>query len=264
MKKKIVSETRTDTDLKSISKLAENSKSDESNIEAINSKSYIPSPGPSISAWVAGPPPGMIKKPTLFPPENNDNIQPSLHKERSVQSSSSASKLDEVLSSSLLDIGNNGNTWSSSVVSSNTKVAVGPIMSSWTAFSDSPVDIQQYQSFCSPKQENTTVSTDWSMDFALPHDLLSNAADSDEITPKVKPQKERSDRSRSRGDHGSTNRRKKTNSRPMESTLVHRSSNIIEYSSSNRGHVRNGTLNTNMNAKSTRRPFRKKKPSKKS
>ena len=131
----------------------------------------------------------MIKKPTSFQPDNIDNIQPSVKNEKSMQSSSSASKLDDVLSSSLLDIGNNGTTWSSSVVSSNPKVAVGPIMSSWTAFSESPVDIQQYQPFCSAKQESAPVSADWSMDFALPHDLLSNAADSDETSPKNKLQK---------------------------------------------------------------------------
>merc|ERR1712161_136419 len=152
-------------------------------------KSFIPSPGPKVSAWVSGPPPGMINKDEgISPVLNTETLERKEEPNIPLQSSSSASKLDEVLSSSLLDIGNNRTTWSSS--STANQVAVGPIMSSWTTFSESPVGVQQYQSFGSVKQENTQTSADWTMDFALPTDLLSNAADSDDNSAGEKIQKE--------------------------------------------------------------------------
>merc|ERR1712238_241331 len=75
-------------------------------------KSFIPSPGPKVSAWVSGPPPGMINKDEgISPVLNTETLERKEEPNIPLQSSSSASKLDEVLSSSLLDIGNNRTTW---------------------------------------------------------------------------------------------------------------------------------------------------------
>merc|ERR1712238_560776 len=64
-------------------------------------KSFIPSPGPKVSAWVSGPPPGMINKDEgISPVLNTETLERKEEPNIPLQSSSSASKLDEVLSSS--------------------------------------------------------------------------------------------------------------------------------------------------------------------
>jgi len=195
-------------------------------------KPYVPSPGPSVSAWIAGPPPGMVKNQT----EEQEKVEPHSivspsplekknthhnHKRNSNNNTSAvvedvASKLDRVLSSNLLDIANsaswssNPNTAGNSTAKQQTKVAVGPIMSNWTAFAGSQVEYP-YQSFgdsSAKPPSNTTngridgeegeggstsaspppgsipgtvgAGADWSMDFALPHDLLSSTAENED------------------------------------------------------------------------------------
>jgi len=198
-------------------------------------KPYVPSPGPAVSAWIAGPPPGMVKKQSerqqcaephsiisSSPLEKKNNHHHN-HKRNSNSNASTAvedaaSKLDRVLSSNLLDIGNTA-SWSSepnaagnTTTKQHTKVVVGPIMSDWTAFAGGQVEFP-YQSFgdstAKPPANTTTdqvdgerekggdtstsptpprasvpgtagAGADWSMNFALPHDLLSSAAESED------------------------------------------------------------------------------------
>jgi len=195
-------------------------------------KPYVPSPGPSVSAWIAGPPPGMVKKQTeeqekvqahsIVSPSPLEKKNTHHHHKRNSNNNTSnavedvASKLDRVLSSNLLDIANsaswssNPNTAGNSTNKQQTKVAVGPIMSDWTAFAGGQVEYP-YQSFgdssAKPPSNTTTgrvdgeggkggspsaspppgtipgtvgAGADWSMDFALPHDLLSSTAENED------------------------------------------------------------------------------------
>ena len=153
-------------------------------------KVYIPAANPAVSAWVAGPPPGMIKKQSAQLSSDNSNIGIINQKlnSNSNNNGNQNAKLDEVLSSSLLDIGNNGTSWSAAPSSSKPTVAVGPFMSNWSAFSGGggTDDFQYHQSFSGAKSESPAVTgPDWSMDFALPRDLLSSAADESEEDEKV-------------------------------------------------------------------------------
>ena len=134
-----------------------------------NQKVFVPAPAPSQSAWVSGPPPSMkaTKKTKAKgnPPATAKNV-----------SSDGLSNIDEVLSSGLLDTGNNPNapSWSSAP---KKQVAMGPIMSSWSAFGGSTVD---FEAFGGKHTESGNISAiDLNMDFALPHDLLSNTVDDD-------------------------------------------------------------------------------------
>lgn len=149
------------------------------------SKPLTPSPGPSVSAWVAGPPAGMVKR-----QEDSKNLTlgaTGKNSTRVIEDDDQATKLDKVLSSSLLDIGNNSTSWSSPSSTKPTKTAVGPIMSSWSEFAGTPAGFD-YESFTGTKPENKIDSTpvngaDWTTplpDYALPRDLLSNGADSED------------------------------------------------------------------------------------
>lgn len=158
--------------------------------EKKESKPLMPSPGPSVSAWVAGPPPGMVKR-----QEQSKELSVNTTGKSStnmIEEDDEATKLDKVLSSSLLDIGNNGTSWSSPSSTKPKTSAVGPIMSSWSEFAGNPAGFD-YQSFGDAKAENKLDSTpvngaDWTSPLpdyenALPRDLLSNGADSeDEIS----------------------------------------------------------------------------------
>lgn len=154
-------------------------------------KKFVPSPGPTQSAWIAGPPPSMkTSKPAV---ENEVTPNPQTES-KNFTDDTTPKTVDQVLSSGLLDIGHNGDTPSWSADSTQPKVAVGPIMSSWSAFSGNGGTVG-FDSFGSKSAENTNVSgVDWNMDFALPHDLLSNAVDSEEeVTTPVEKNKNNKD-----------------------------------------------------------------------
>jgi len=150
--------------------------------EKKESKPLTPSPGPSVSAWVAGPPAGMVKR-----QENSKNLTlggTGKNATKVIEDDDQAAKLDKVLSSSLLDIGNNSTSWSSPSSTKPTKTAVGPIMSSWSEFAGNPAGFD-YESFAGAKPENKLAvnGADWTTplpDYALPRDLLSNGADSED------------------------------------------------------------------------------------
>ena len=107
-----------------------------------------------------------------------------------------SSKLEGILSTNLLEIGEDSATtsWTSSTSkqqqTQQPKVAVGPIMSNWTAFSGGGESVElPYSSFTNTKSDPpsvqgatgpTTPTSEWNMDFALPHGLLSSAADSED------------------------------------------------------------------------------------
>jgi len=154
--------------------------------DAKSTKGFIPSPGPTKSAWIAGPPPSMkaatnnnlLAKDGQVLKQDATNGDMNTNAKNKKQLNNSSSKIDEVLHTSLLDIGgNDGTSWSSN--SSKPKVAMGPIiMSPWSAFSERGADFESFRS--KTPDNNNHNSEDWGMDFALPHGLLSNAADSEE------------------------------------------------------------------------------------
>jgi len=203
-------------------------------------KPLVPSPGPAVSAWKAGPPPGMVKKQPDQPvttPTGLENTNLNQHRKVTVPTASTntgdaASKLDQVLSSNLFNTSTNA-SWSSHTNNENnssnsstaigaamvagTKVAVGPIMGDWAGFAAGAAGFN-YQPFVAtgstdsnvdgpnkPPLINATIKeevgekvggdtspaspspvatggsgADWGMNFALPHDLLSSAADSED------------------------------------------------------------------------------------
>ena len=118
---------------------------------------------PPVSAWRAGPPPGIFKNGL----SNVTQSQTATDREHDSKGSLIDAQVD-VLSSKLLS------SWSSKDAL-NAKVAKGPIISSWSPLSGN--DAGLFQSFHSSKQESTAGGTDWSMDFALPRDLLSPTAE---------------------------------------------------------------------------------------
>jgi hypothetical protein len=149
-------------------------------------KQFPPTLAPTKSAWKSGPPPSM-KVSAAPKTKEKDNIKGN---KKSVGSTVKTveptkrhrrEKIEQVLSSGLLDIGTNEGTASSwSAGTSQPKVAVGPIMSSWSAFAGVSSSVN-FDSFGSKGLESKYIgNVDIDMDFALPHDLLSHAIESDE------------------------------------------------------------------------------------
>jgi hypothetical protein len=182
-------------------------------------KEFVPAPKPSVSAWVSGPPPSMTKKDELD--QNSASTEQKENKQIEpvtiIGNPTASTSLDDVLSASLLEIGNSNPSWSAPAPIQQPKVAVGPIMSSWTAFGNGQTDFN-YSSYGTSKSENGHVppGADWNMDFALPHDLLSTAAESEEDvkpTEKVNAEKDQSNSKKNRRfkGRGSSNRRKTHN-----------------------------------------------------
>lgn len=121
-------------------------------------KEFIPSPGPKVSAWKAGPPPGMVKS------------QPKTQELPSkLIESNNSSKITDILSTRLVDVGKSGDEWVNSAENDKSAApkyaAVAPIMnSSWNAFSGSaPIPSGTIGLFASTEQCSPAVSTDWSI-----------------------------------------------------------------------------------------------------
>ena len=208
---------------KKTSQKNENEKEKTETKAPVKKKEFVPAPKPSVSAWVSGPPPSMTQKDE--PQQNSTSKEEKREEKEKVESvpivgnPTPSTSLDDVLSASLLEIGNNNPSWSAPAPIQQSKVAVGPIMSSWTAFGNGQTDFN-YSSYGTSKSENGNVpsGTDWNMDFALPHDLLSTAEQSEDeikLTEKVKEEKDQSQSKANKRFKGGrpNNRRKMHNSK---------------------------------------------------
>ena len=234
------------------SKAKKQSHADESEKEITESKippkkkEFVPAPKPSVSAWVSGPPPSMAKK------EEMDKKSASIERKQIKQiepdtiigNPTASTSLDDVLSASLLNP-----SWSAPAPIQQPKVAVGPIMSSWTAFGNGHTDFN-YSSYGTTKPDNGHVppGADWNMDFALPHDLLSNAAESEEEIKPTEKVNEAKDQSKSK-----RNKRSKGRGQPNR-----RKTHISKNTDPGKQHDKKSSKSSNQ-SKRPRRPYSKAK-----